>query len=151
MLVVALIASATLIVTRRGSRNGGLKEVGMVGKNEPMRESSPKQSSAIRYKIARSMRVPLEQNKLILDISVEPENFVRDKMVTLSSQLNYDFQNEERIYVVFFDSEIAARNYNPAGGSYSVIQEAGARRIPTRSSQRPRIHSILHGTRETCR
>jgi hypothetical protein len=74
----------------------------------------------ITYRVATRMRSPVE---LILEISVEPENFTRDKMFLLARQLNKDFPNESRIYAVIFDSESAARNYNPAGGTYSISKK----------------------------
>jgi hypothetical protein len=41
-------------------------------------------------------------------------------MIALCSQLRTDFSAEPKILAIIFDSETAARNYNPAGDSYFV-------------------------------
>jgi hypothetical protein len=74
----------------------------------------------VTYKVATSMRSRIE---LILEIVVKPEDFTHDKMVMLARQLNKDYLGESRMYAVIFDSEEAARNYNPAGGSYSISKK----------------------------
>lgn len=78
---------------------------------------------AVTYKVSTFARIPAEHNKLILLISTEPESFTRDKMLVLARQLNKDFPNEQRIYAVIFDSEAAVRNYDPAGGTYSMSKK----------------------------
>jgi hypothetical protein len=122
VLVASLAVILTLVVIRLGNRSddsrGRTPE-----KKEATPESTPQQSAVIAYKTVASMRIPLEHNKRILWISFEPGNFVRDQMIMLAHQLNQDFRDEPRIFVVIFDSEIAARNYNPAGGSYEVSKK----------------------------
>lgn len=86
--------------------------------------SDPKQDvDGVAYKVSLSMRVRREHNKLILLLSIGPENFTRDRMLMLARQLNNDFSGEARIYAVIFDSEAAARNYDPSGGSYYVSKK----------------------------
>lgn len=80
-------------------------------------------AAAADYKIARLIRSSNEGNKVYLDISIEPEYFVRDKMVSLARRLNEDFPSEPLIDTVIFDNETAARNYNPVGGSYSISKK----------------------------
>lgn len=81
---------------------------------------SPLNLQSIPYKIAVSMRTREKRSVLILWISTEPENFVREKMLALVHQLNQDFPDEQRISAAMFDSEEAVRNYNPAGASIDI-------------------------------
>src|SRR5688500_14274732 len=62
------------------------------------------------YKVGRAIRSSSEQNKLYLYISIEPQYFVRDKMVSLACQLNQDFKQEPRLLAIILDDEGTARN-----------------------------------------
>jgi hypothetical protein len=118
ILCAALSLASTLVITQR-SRNHNTQIEDTVVKAKVAAASGPN-SQAIPYKIGGSMRSRIER---ILWIVIEPESFTRDKMVMLASQLNQDFPDERRIYAVFFDSETAARNYDPAGGSYPISKK----------------------------
>lgn len=119
--VVVVIASV-LAAAKWQSRGRAVQNenVGIEAKGTP--DSSPTLQASM-YKVSASFRAPNERSERIILISIEPENFTRDKMLLLARQLNRDFPDEPRLYAVIFDSEIAARNYDPAGGSYSFSKK----------------------------
>jgi hypothetical protein len=119
---IVLIMAARLVITSQQSFNWSSEREYKVAKTAVTPDSGQKLQS-VSYKKVTLMRVPREHNKLILWISIEPETFVRTKMLMLARQLNKDFPDEPRIYVVIFDSEVAARNYDPAGGSYYISKQ----------------------------
>jgi hypothetical protein len=77
----------------------------------------------VNYKIARVIRSSNEKNKVYLDISVEPQYFIRDKMVFLARRLNQDFPNEPRLEATIFDDENIARNIKPIGAAYDLYKK----------------------------
>jgi hypothetical protein len=117
-----LIMLTTLAVTRQQSHSRNTQSEDIIAMATAAPDSSPK-LQGITYKIAASTVVRAKYNKRIIWISIEPEDFTRDKMLLLARLINNDFPDEPRIYAVIFDSEITARNYNPAGGSYYVSKK----------------------------
>jgi hypothetical protein len=106
------------VATQR-SLNHNSRNEDIVAKEKATAEPS-QNSQVVPYKISLSMRSLVSR---ILWIVVDPESFTRDKMSMLARQLNKDFPDEPRIYAVFFDSEIAARNYDPVGGTYYISKK----------------------------
>ena len=68
-------------------------------------------------------------------------------MIALSSQLKKDFANEPLLLAIIFDSETAARNYLPAGGSYdeAVKLERGQYELNRTSGHESIIYSTKRG------
>ena len=61
---------------------------------------------------------------MIIYISVDPQHFTRDKMVSVARHVNHDFPDEKRLSVTIFDDEETARKAIGAGPQYELFQEA---------------------------
>ncbi len=73
--------------------------------------------------MARVVPKSSADDDVYLDISVGPQDFIRDRMISLARQLNRDYVDEPRLSAVIFDSERAARNYNPIGAGYEFYKK----------------------------
>jgi hypothetical protein len=116
VLTATLVMATTMTSERRQSRIMNTQSQDLVATTQATPTASP-DSQAVTYKIGVALRSRIQR---ILWISIDPDNFTRDKMSALARQLNKDFPDEPRMYAVIFDSEDSERHYNPAGGSYYV-------------------------------
>jgi hypothetical protein len=64
---------------------------------------------APEYRVGRALRHGENLSQMFLVISVEPENFTKDKMIALTRQIKKDYCHETKFMVIFFDDYEAAR------------------------------------------
>jgi hypothetical protein len=79
---------------------------------------------SIDYHLARILRNSNEPHEVTVIISVEPEYFVREKMVQLAHLLNQDFPDPKLVRVEILDDQNVADNYIPAGDMYRLFNDA---------------------------
>lgn len=87
-------------------------------------EPADKAPTPALYKIGRTIKSESEQDNSIIYISVDPQHFTRDKMVSVARQLNHDFPDEKRLSVTIFDNEESARKAISIGNQHELFEEA---------------------------
>ena len=93
-------------------------------KQEPsVVKSTEDNKASIDYKIGRRQLLPKRPHMLLLQISIAPELFVREKMTQLAQKLNGDFSNERKVVATILDDERIAQNPPPAGAEYSLFEK----------------------------
>lgn len=66
-------------------------------------------SNAPEYKIGKVWPTGTKPVEKYLLISIQPDDFTKDKMIALARQLNRQFCKEKRFGVIVFDDYVAAR------------------------------------------
>lgn len=87
------------------------------------REQPAETPHAVDYKVARIINSTSEQ-KTYLYVFVEPQHFVREKMMALARRLNHDFPDRQRVMAFILDDEHTARHFNPVAGEDEIFWKA---------------------------
>lgn len=121
----AALALTAVVVSRQ---RAGAWDAKAAASPEPRQAATAptaeQEKPAAPYKVGRTVRSSNERNKLILQISVEPEHFNRDVMVSLAQQLNRDYADEPRLVAIILDDENIARNYGPISNEFTIFKKA---------------------------
>lgn len=91
---------------------------------QPSPSPSAQQAEVIKYEVGRVIRSSNEPHEVTIIISLDSQNFVRERMIKLAHQLKEDFADAERLRVEILDDPNIANNYVPAGDMYRLFNRA---------------------------
>jgi hypothetical protein len=88
--------------------------VGVANGQSPIRQVDgsrpPRFKIARRYRTVRSRAISVPPT-LVLQVSVDPKSFDRERMLALADELKKRFPKEERVSAIFFSDYRAARSF----------------------------------------
>lgn len=98
-----------------------------------------------KFHVGRQYRITAGTGGLVIDISMAPADFDKDKVLAVVCRIARVHPNEAGLFVHVFDSERAAKRYNPTGGndkqttfSYRAVYDyADTRHLEQAFSWRP--------------
>jgi hypothetical protein len=87
-----------------------------------------KTERAFKYRIGKSFRTVKGPPTLVVYISVKPQYFNREDMLSFAQQLNRDFCHEQRVSIWIFDAYPSAQSFAPHPHSLTYDRDMEALR-----------------------